>query len=124
MPGIANKHFRIAARAFSVLGMTSALARAAAAAASAPRYALGVFRHPAAAPGAEFTGLVRDGRVRDLSGFGTVNDLLRYWDDAQRRLDELAAAPDRGDWTDLTDLDVRCPVSPGQILQAGANYRK
>jgi 2-keto-4-pentenoate hydratase/2-oxohepta-3-ene-1,7-dioic acid hydratase in catechol pathway len=85
---------------------------------------VGVFRHLAATPGTEFTGLVRDDRVRDVSGLGTVNDLLRYWDDAQCRLDELAAAQDTGDWTDLADLDVRCPVSPGQILQAGANYRK
>ena len=104
--------------------MTTAHARATAAPGSSPGYALGVFRDPGAAPGAGFTGLVRDGRVRDLSGLGTVNDLLRYWDDAQRRLDELAAAPDRGDWTDLAELDIRCPVSPGQILQAGANYRK
>jgi len=143
MPGIANKYFPIRATTLSVLGMTSAPARAA-----PPGYALGVFRHLAAPGGVEggtgggtppvrgvtggsspggdtaFTGLVRHGRVRDLSGFGTVNDLLKYWDDAQRRLDELAAAPDTGDWTDLADLDVRCPVSPGQILQAGANYRK
>jgi 2-keto-4-pentenoate hydratase/2-oxohepta-3-ene-1,7-dioic acid hydratase in catechol pathway len=104
--------------------MTSARDTAAAAPGSAPGYAVGVFRDPGAAHGAEFTGLVRDGLVRDLSGFGTVNDLLRYWDDAQRRLDELAAAGDTGDWTDLAELDVRCPVSPGQILQAGANYRK
>ena len=123
MPGIANKYFPIRATTFSVLGMTSAPVRAAAHR-SAPGYVLGVFRHLAAAPGTEFTGLVRDGRVRDLSGLGTVNDLLRYWDDAQCRLDELAAAQDTGDWTDLAELDVRCPVSPGQILQAGANYRK
>jgi 2-keto-4-pentenoate hydratase/2-oxohepta-3-ene-1,7-dioic acid hydratase in catechol pathway len=156
MAGIANKYFPIRATAPSVLGMTSALPRAAA----APGYALGVFRHLAvpgygaegagsggeasgeggtgggpppvrgvtggSAPGGDtaFTGLLRDGRVRDLSGFGTLNDLLRSWDDAQRMLDELAAARDAGDWTDLAELDVRCPVSPGQILQAGANYRK
>jgi len=129
MAGIANTYFPIRAVTLSVLGMTSARARTATAPQGAPRYALGVFRHlaatrPGQSPGGEFTGLVRDGRVRDLSGFGTVNDLLRYWDDAQRRLDELAAAPDTGDWTDLAGLDVRCPVSPGQILQAGANYRK
>lgn len=132
MPAIANKYFRLTAPALSVCGMTSA------------PYALGVFRRPAAAPfpgqvpsrgpgpgarsgdgyGPEFTGLVRDGRVRDVSGLGTVSDLLRHWDDAQRGLDELAAAPDAGDWADLAGLDVRCPVSPGQILQAGANYRK
>jgi 2-keto-4-pentenoate hydratase/2-oxohepta-3-ene-1,7-dioic acid hydratase in catechol pathway len=130
MPGIANKYFRICAVTFSVLGMTSALDRDAAAPPGAPGYALGVFRHLAGATGAgsggdtEFTGLVRGGRVRDISALGTVNDLLRHWDDAQRRLDELAAAPDAGYWADLADLDVRCPVSPGQILQAGANYRK
>ena len=117
MAGIANKYFPIHAITLSVLGMTSALGRATA----APGYALGVFRFGGDAP---FTGLLRDGRVRDLSGFGTVNDLLRHWDDAQRRLDELAVAVDTGDWTDLAELDVRCPVSPGQILQAGANYRK
>lgn len=122
MPGIANKYFPIGATTLSVLGMTSAPARTAA----APGYALGVFRHLAADGGGtatDFTGLVRDGRVRDLSGFGTLNELLRSWDDAQRMLDELAAR-DSGDWTDLAELDVRCPVSPGQILQAGANYRK
>jgi 2-keto-4-pentenoate hydratase/2-oxohepta-3-ene-1,7-dioic acid hydratase in catechol pathway len=126
MPGIAKKYFRIASRAFSVSGMTFAPA--------ADGYALGVFRHLADTPGSEFTGLVRgdlgrgdlrrSGRVRDISGFGTVNDLLKYWEDAQRRLDELAVAQDTGDWTDLAELDVRCPVSPGQILQCGANYRK
>jgi 2-keto-4-pentenoate hydratase/2-oxohepta-3-ene-1,7-dioic acid hydratase in catechol pathway len=120
MPGIPNKYFRIAARAFSVSGMTSA---------PAAGYALGVFRRPAAAPGDVFTGLVRHdlgpgGRVRDVSGFGPVSDLLRHWDDAQDRLDELAAAPGSGDWLDLDTLDVRCPVDPGQILQCGANYRK
>lgn len=26
-------------------------------------------------------------------------------------------------WIPLAGLDVRCPVSPGQILQCGANYR-
>jgi 2-keto-4-pentenoate hydratase/2-oxohepta-3-ene-1,7-dioic acid hydratase in catechol pathway len=114
MPAIANKDFRLAAPALSVGGMTTA---------SGEGYALGVFRR-AGGPGREFTGLVAGDRVRDVSGLGTVNDLLRHWDDAQRRLDELAAAPDAGDWADLAGLDVRCPVSPGQILQAGANYRK
>ncbi len=115
MPGIAKKYFRIAARAFSVLGMTSAPAAAG--------YALGVFRHPAAAPGDTVTGLVRGDRVRDVSGLGTINDLLARWEDAQRQLDELATS-EGGGWLDLAALDVRCPVAPGQILQCGANYRK
>src|SRR6202020_510243 len=117
MPGIANKYFRIARHAPSVCGMTSA------------PYALGVFRRPAAAAqgeddgGGEFTGLVVGDRVRDVSGLGTMNELLARWDDAQCRLDELASWESSGSWTDLARLDVRCPVSPGQILQCGANYR-
>jgi 2-keto-4-pentenoate hydratase/2-oxohepta-3-ene-1,7-dioic acid hydratase in catechol pathway len=75
-------------------------------------YALGVFRRPAApvqggdGDGGEFTGLVV------------------HWDCAQARLDELATSENSGNWTDLAQLDVRCPVSPGQILQCGANYRR
>jgi 2-keto-4-pentenoate hydratase/2-oxohepta-3-ene-1,7-dioic acid hydratase in catechol pathway len=91
---------------------------------SAP-YALGVFRRPA---GDDFTGLVVGDRVRDVSGLGTMNELLARWDDAQGRLDELARSHTRaegdGHWTDLAQLDVRSPVSPGQILQCGANYRR
>ena len=116
MPGIVNKYFRIAALALSVSGM-----------ASAP-YALGVFRRPAPASGGEFTGLVVGDRVRDISALGTINDLLADWDGTRRRLAELAgldahADGNAGDWTPLSALDVRCPVSPRQILQCGANYR-
>lgn len=136
MPGIANKYFRIVPPAFSVCGMTSA------------PYALGVFRRPAApAPGrrgggdasgvsrgdgrsvsygAEFTGLVVGDLVRDISGLGTMNELLDRWDWTQSRLEELAATgrASAGTWTPLAGLDVRCPVRPGQILQCGANYRR
>jgi Fumarylacetoacetate (FAA) hydrolase family len=119
MPGIVNKYFRIARHAPSVCGMTSA------------PYALGVFRRLPVATlqggdgdGGEFTGLVVGDRVRDVSGLGTMNELLARWDDAQCRLDELAASESSGNWTDLALLDVRCPVSPGQILQCGANYRR
>jgi len=90
------------------------------------RYAIGVFARPGAGPGTQpgdvFTGLVRGDRVRDISALGTVNDLLADWDDAQRRLGELADDL-TGEWTSLAGLDVRCPVAPRQILQCGANYR-
>jgi len=90
------------------------------------RYAIGVFARPGAglgtAHGDAFTGLLRDGQVRDISALGTVNDLLADWDDSQRRLGELADEPS-GEWTGLAGLDVRCPVAPRQILQCGANYR-
>jgi len=120
MPGIGNKYFRIRARALNVASMTSAPAGHAPAG-----FALGVFRRPAAGrgPGGEFTGLVRGDRVRDVSAFGTVSDLLADWEPAQRRLAELAE-DDNGDWSGLAGLDVRCPVEPRQILQCGANYRK
>lgn len=119
MPSMPNKYFRIAPPAFSVCGMTSA------------PYSLGVFRRPAtpapataAGYGAEFTGLVVGDLVRDISGLGTMNELLDDWDRAQSRLDELAATTTAGPWTPLAGLDVRCPVRPGQILQCGANYRR
>jgi len=94
-------------------------------------FALGVFRRRTAGTGAgvgpEFTGLVRGGRVRDVSALGTVNDLLADWDSALAALAELADHADDADhpadWADLADLDVRCPVAPRQILQCGANYR-
>jgi 2-keto-4-pentenoate hydratase/2-oxohepta-3-ene-1,7-dioic acid hydratase in catechol pathway len=97
-------------------------------------FALGVFRRRTAGTGAgvgpEFTGLVRGGRVRDVSALGTVNDLLADWDSALATLAELADHADHADdadyaadWADLADLDVRCPVAPRQILQCGANYR-
>ena len=109
MPGIANKYFRIGGRALSVLDMTSAPVAAG--------YALGVFsdaaHDPAAAPGDEFTGLVVGDRVRDVSMLGTVNELLSDWDDAQRKLGELADA--EGGWSPLAALSVHCPVAPGQI---------
>jgi len=110
MPGIANKYFRPGPPLFSVSHMTSA------------RYALGVFASPGATPSDAFTGLVRGEEVRDVSALGGVNDLLADWDDAGRRLAELAAQ-DTGPWARLAELDVRCPVAPRQILQCGANYR-
>jgi 2-keto-4-pentenoate hydratase/2-oxohepta-3-ene-1,7-dioic acid hydratase in catechol pathway len=85
-------------------------------------FALGVFRRPAAPTG--FTGLVCGDRVRDVSGLATVQNLLNDWDTAVERLTALAADGGGGDWADLAGLDVCCPVTPGQILQCGANYRK
>jgi hypothetical protein len=74
MPGIANKYFRIGRHAPSVCGMTSA------------PYALGVSRRLDVAPvqgedgdGDAFTGLVVGDRVRDVSGLGTMNELLARW---------------------------------------------
>jgi 2-keto-4-pentenoate hydratase/2-oxohepta-3-ene-1,7-dioic acid hydratase in catechol pathway len=86
-------------------------------------FALGVF---AAERGGRFTGLVRGERVRDVSALGGVNALLADWDASFVELQALAAE-DPGDsalWHDLAALDVRCPVEPRQILQAGANYRR
>jgi 2-keto-4-pentenoate hydratase/2-oxohepta-3-ene-1,7-dioic acid hydratase in catechol pathway len=144
MPGIENKYFLLQAHAPNVHFMTFAPtgvepgaepgAGPGAGPGVAAGFALGVFRRrtagTAAGIGPDFTGLVRGGRVRDVSALGTVNDLLADWDSALGRLAELADnagnadnADNASDWADLADLDVRCPVAPRQILQCGANYR-
>jgi 2-keto-4-pentenoate hydratase/2-oxohepta-3-ene-1,7-dioic acid hydratase in catechol pathway len=149
MPGIENKYFRLQAHAPNVHFMTFAPtgvgpgvepgaapdAAVGVGPGAKPGFALGVFRRrtPATAGtdagvGPDFTGLVRGGRVRDVSALGTVNDLLADWDSALATLAELAQvdaadADHATDWADLADLDVRCPVAPRQILQCGANYR-
>jgi 2-keto-4-pentenoate hydratase/2-oxohepta-3-ene-1,7-dioic acid hydratase in catechol pathway len=88
-------------------------------------FALGVF---SARRDGTFAGLMLGERVRDVSALGGVNELLADWDASFARLAALAAAPDDAAapelWHDLAALDVRCPVEPRQILQAGANYRK
>ena len=109
MPGIANRYFPFIAAPGSVQSMP------------VEPFALGVFRRPVTA--GTFAGLVRGDRVRDISGLGTIGDLLTDWDAAFARLAELAEAAD-GKWLSLAGLDVRCPVAPRQILQCGANYRR
>jgi 2,4-diketo-3-deoxy-L-fuconate hydrolase len=92
------------------------------------RFALGTF----SAVGACFAGLVRDGRVLDLTllagplGLGpgpvTTRVLLADWPATFARLSELSAHRG-GEWQDLAGLRVHPPVRPRQIFQAGANYR-
>lgn len=120
MAGIADRYFRLISRAHSLNRMTNEH--------DAAPFALGVFGLP---DGRRFTGLVLGSRVRDVSALGDVNTLLADWDANLARLaamageaGEDAVARDAALWHELSDLDVRCPVSPGQILQCGANYRK
>jgi 2-keto-4-pentenoate hydratase/2-oxohepta-3-ene-1,7-dioic acid hydratase in catechol pathway len=74
-----------------------------------------------------FVGMLRDGVVHDARHIvgqdATVLSLLADWDAA---IDALAEAlPTFSGGTPLGDLDVLPPVQPvGQILCAGANYRK
>lgn len=85
-------------------------------------YALGRFAHPGSMP---FPGLVlEESRVVDLSGYGwpTVEQVLHAWPQARSVLDGLASAGGAG--TALGDLAVLAPLTPGQILQSGANYRR
>ncbi len=78
--------------------------------------------------GSEFTALVRHGRVLDLTDVplgdapagATVRDLLEHWDTVLPELQALQ--PDAG-WTALERSELRAPIAPRQILQAGANYR-
>ncbi|HEX4791257.1 MAG TPA: fumarylacetoacetate hydrolase family protein [Actinospica sp.] len=81
--------------------------------------------------GRDFAGLVLGERVRDVSALGTVENLLADWDAGFAVLGAIVEgatgsvrARDADLWHDLADLDVRCPVRPGQILQCGANYRR
>ncbi len=90
--------------------------------AASTRFALGTFRTDAASR--EFAGLVVDGRVLDLSARfpgATVRSLIEDWDAVLPVLIDLAAA--RDGWRDVGSLDVRAPIAPRQVLQAGANYR-
>ncbi len=59
-------------------------------------------------------------RWRDLSELvPTVHALLQDWDAVLPRLRELAGSAE----TPLAESELRMPFVPGQILQAGANYR-
>jgi 2,4-diketo-3-deoxy-L-fuconate hydrolase len=90
--------------------------------AAGTRFALGTFRPDS--HGREFAGLVVGDEVLDLSGRypdTSVRSLLDDWDEVRPVLTELAGTT--AGWQDLASLDVRAPVAPRQVLQAGANYR-
>ena len=90
--------------------------------AASARFGIGTFRTNVDSQ--EFAGLVVDERVLDLSvrfPRATVRDLLDEWDAVLPVLGELAGTADG--WRRLDTLDVRAPVAPRQVLQAGANYR-
>jgi 2,4-diketo-3-deoxy-L-fuconate hydrolase len=94
------------------------------------KWALGYF----SVGGDSFTGLVAGERIRDLrtdastlgvdglsSRFGT-RLLLEHWDAVFPILDALSKDGD-GIWLDAASATTHAPLAPGQILQAGANYR-
>lgn len=90
--------------------------------AASTRFGIGTFRTTVDSP--EFAGLVVGERVLDLSARfpgAAVRDLLDEWDSVLPVLVELADST--GAWQPLAALDVRAPVAPRQVLQAGANYR-
>jgi 2-keto-4-pentenoate hydratase/2-oxohepta-3-ene-1,7-dioic acid hydratase in catechol pathway len=86
-------------------------------------FSLGRFRAP---DGSTFTGLAVGQRVRSLDE-GTQSShpvqLLSSWAASRDRLSELASKAG-GPWYEAQDLVPLAPLDPGQILQAGANYRK
>lgn len=86
-------------------------------------FSLGRFRAP---DGSIFTGVAVDQRVRPLDPGTRSRDpvqLLASWATSRDELSELADTPG-GLWYDAADLVPLAPLEPGQILQAGANYRK
>lgn len=93
------------------------------------RWALGYF----SLAGDSFTGLVVGDRARDLrndselgsASLGTPSGtrvLLEEWDAVFPTLDSLSRDA-TGVWHNTSALTVHAPLLPGQILQAGANYR-
>lgn len=84
-------------------------------------FSLGRFRAP---DGSTFTGLAVDQRVRPLAeGTPEPAHLLASWATSRDELADLAGTSS-GRWYDASDLVPLAPLEPGQILQAGANYRK
>jgi 2-keto-4-pentenoate hydratase/2-oxohepta-3-ene-1,7-dioic acid hydratase in catechol pathway len=82
-------------------------------------FALGTF----ASGDRVFPGVVVGDRVRDLSSeYPSTLDILEGWDESLPRLTALAD-PGGAD-LELDSLQVLPPVTPRQILQSGANYRK
>jgi 2-keto-4-pentenoate hydratase/2-oxohepta-3-ene-1,7-dioic acid hydratase in catechol pathway len=93
-------------------------------------WALGYFSRNAET----FTGLVVGDKVRDLRSdavaLGVVGletptgtrALLEAWDTAFGALESLSSESS-GTWFPTSELTVLAPLCPGQILQAGANYR-
>ena len=91
--------------------------------ASSRGFSLGRFRAP---DGSAFTGLAVDERVRRLGVGPRPRDpvhLLASWATGRDELAELAATPG-GSWYGAADLVPLAPLAPGQVLQAGANYRR
>lgn len=69
-----------------------------------------------------FPGLAVGDQVRDLRDVaGSVRELLRHWDEILPVLRRFATEP--GPWQALEGLRICAPVEPGQVIQAGANYR-
>lgn len=60
----------------------------------------------------------------DLSNTTATRTLLENWAVAYPALGSLAADRTTGTWLSSADLATHAPIAPGQILQAGANYRK
>jgi 2-keto-4-pentenoate hydratase/2-oxohepta-3-ene-1,7-dioic acid hydratase in catechol pathway len=90
-------------------------------------FAIGTFAAP---DGRAFAGLVLDGRVtsleRRLGEGATIRSLLEDWDRSLERLAQVARALTPTDCEhSLDQLRPLPPVQPpGQLFQAGANYRQ
>ncbi|MFD9903093.1 fumarylacetoacetate hydrolase family protein [Streptomyces sp. NPDC059063] len=88
-------------------------------------FALGTF---SLADGPPFPGLVAGERVLDLSRTLTrapadLRAILEVWEEALPLLRSLADATGRAG-TPLAELRVHAPVTPRQLFQSGANYRR
>ncbi len=83
-------------------------------------WSIGTFRWPT---GDVAAGLAKAGQIRRLPEQATVDALLADWHTASERLAGWAQDAS-AEWVAQTDLVPLAPWMPGQVLQAGANYRK
>jgi 2-keto-4-pentenoate hydratase/2-oxohepta-3-ene-1,7-dioic acid hydratase in catechol pathway len=78
---------------------------------------LAVFR----ANGAEHIGIVKDGRIRPVSGVNDMIALIGDFDAHRAALQDIEAQADG--WLDLASVELCSPVRrPGKILAIGLNY--
>jgi 2,4-didehydro-3-deoxy-L-rhamnonate hydrolase len=84
-------------------------------------YAIGTFAYPG---DPSFPGLViNEEHVVDLSGYGwpSVERLLHSWPAAAAAVESVV---DGAGGIPLDELEIHAPLTSGQILQSGANYRR
>lgn len=69
----------------------------------------------------EHVGLLVDGRIKRIDE--QINAVIANWSSWEGEFERLLESGTGVDWIDAQDVKILSPVSPTQIIQAGANYR-